>query len=160
MCVCVKPHLCSARAPSAQAARRETYTLQKRDERERGARERRKRRGAKTTPPTERSPHLRPEGAQRGQPSEMRAPGTGPPRPPDSSETPQTWQRVRGGAERDRGSGALVNAVDVLSTAAELWVDATRDLKETRGDSVTETERDRRTEASSDRNSCFEVLVY
>lgn len=53
-----------------------------------------------------------------------------------------------------------MNAVDVLSTAAELWVDATRDLKETRGDSVTETERDRRTEASSDRNSCFEVLVY
>lgn len=146
---CVKRHLCSARAPFAQwadqTARRataaRTYTLQKRDERERGERKRRKiqrrrRRGATTTPPTERSPHLRPEGAQRGQPSETRAPGTGPPRPPDSSETPRTWQTV--GAERDRGSGELVNGVDMLSTAAELWVDATRDLKETRR--VTETD--------------------
>lgn len=104
-------HLYSALAPfghraaQTQEARRATaaltYTLQKREERERGARERRKiqrrkRRGVTTTPLIERSPHLRPEGAQRGQPSEMRAPGAGPPRPPNSSETPRTWQTVRG----------------------------------------------------------------
>lgn len=97
-----------------------------------------------TTPPIERSPHLRPEGAQRGQPSEMRTPGTGPPYPPNTSETPRTWQTVRGEAVRDRGSGELVNGAVMLSTAAELWVVATRDLKETRRDAVTETEERKR----------------
>lgn len=97
-----------------------TYTLQKRKERERGARERKKiqhrrRRGAMTTPLKERSPHLRPEGAQRGQPSEMRAPGAGPPCLLNTSGTSQTWLQV-------------IRA-DMLSIAAELGVVATGDLE-------------------------------
>lgn len=88
-----------------------------------------RRRGVKKTPRIELSLHLRPEGAQRGQPSESRTPRTGSPFLPRTSVSSESWCLVKGGLKKNRGSDDESRKVDMLSNAAVLRVVASRDLR-------------------------------
>lgn len=79
------------------------------------------------TPRTELSLHLRPEGAQRGQPSESRTPITGSPFLPRKSESSESWCLVR--LKKNRSSDDESRRIDMLSNAAVLRVVASRDLR-------------------------------
>lgn len=81
------------------------------------------------TPRIELSLHLRPEGAQRGQPSESRTPRTGSPCLPCTSESSASWCLVRDGLKKNRSSDDESGKVDMLSNAAVLRVVASRDLR-------------------------------